>query len=626
MTDLDTGDSRTFPGKSGWLWLLVLVAACILFGRLDGSRFWDQDEGFFATTAAEMHARGDWIVPTFNGELFGHKPPWMYWMMMTGYSLFGPGELGARFFSAVFGLATVLLTFRLGERLFNRRTGLIAGLVLGTCLMFSVVSRAATPDVFLVFFSSLALYQFATRGFLQTRPTPAGSAPVSIRSMLPGKRADWVRVYAPMGIAALVKGPIGFLFPMAIIGLFLLVMTPVASSEPGQRAGRLRHWARFGPLNFLRTLRLMRLPLAAAVILLVAGPWYALVGILTEGAFHAEFFGVHHYQRFVTPMDNHSGPVYYYLLALLIGLFPWSIYGGPAVLHWWRDVRRQVPDRTALVFAGCWAGVYVGLFSLAGTKLPNYVLPAFPALALLLARFVDGALFRETREIQHLRRPVLISLVGLATTGFILSIGLPAFLSLASKSGSPAERWQVAESTLDILNWLAWLGVPLLAGGLVAIWLAGRGRLTEAIGTASLASVLFIGSFHLVLVPRVDQFQTPQEMAQLYRMGRESGEDQLAMYGFFRPSMVYYGKSPIHQCNNRGDVRRFLRQGGREAWLVVSEEALVKLQPLENLFDVVERRRNFPDRGDVLLLRGRTAAARASLPRQAEQRRFDDRR
>ena len=135
---------------------LLLACSLVLFLRLDSTRLWDQDEGFFAGTAAEMYAQDEWIVPVFNDEMFGHKPPWMYWMMMLGYQLFGVNELGARFFSAVFGTASVFLTYFLGSRLKNPRAGFLAGLALATCLMFSVVGRAATPDSYLVFFSTLA--------------------------------------------------------------------------------------------------------------------------------------------------------------------------------------------------------------------------------------------------------------------------------------------------------------------------------------------------------------------------------------------------------------------------------------------------------------------------------------
>ena len=139
------------------------IAVIALFTNLGATRLWDQDEAFFARTAVEMRERNEWIVPYFNGELFAHKPPLMFWMMRLGYMLFGVNEFAARFWSAVFGVLIALLVYRLGRRMFNAQVGLWAGLAMTTALMFDVVARAATPDCFLVFFSTLALYFFARR-------------------------------------------------------------------------------------------------------------------------------------------------------------------------------------------------------------------------------------------------------------------------------------------------------------------------------------------------------------------------------------------------------------------------------------------------------------------------------
>ena len=204
------------------LFCLSIACLLVLFLRLDSTRFWDQDEGFFAGTAAEMHAHDEWIVPVFNDEMFGHKPPWMYWMMIGGFKLFGVTELGARFFSAVFATASVLLIYHLGARLRNSRAGFFAGLALGTCLMFSAVGRAATPDSYLVFFSTLSLSIFALHGFARRTPTPIASEPAGIaqRELLPKRWSSYALMYGVMGLGVLTKGPIGFLYPMAVNGMF----------------------------------------------------------------------------------------------------------------------------------------------------------------------------------------------------------------------------------------------------------------------------------------------------------------------------------------------------------------------------------------------------------------------
>ena len=137
---------------------LGVVAVSVMMVQVGNTHLWDQDEGFYAATAAEMYARNEWITPTFNGKLFAHKPPMMFWGMMVGYGTFGISELGARFASTIFGLGTVLLTFAIGRKLFDTATGLFAGLAISSCIMFTLVARSATADSHLTFFTALALY------------------------------------------------------------------------------------------------------------------------------------------------------------------------------------------------------------------------------------------------------------------------------------------------------------------------------------------------------------------------------------------------------------------------------------------------------------------------------------
>src|SRR5215831_1843169 len=98
--------------------LIVSVACFAFFTNLGVTHLWDEDEGFFAGTASEMFARHDWVVPHFNGQLFSHKPPFMYWMMMLGFEAFGVTPFAARVGSAIFSAGTALLTYFFGRRLF----------------------------------------------------------------------------------------------------------------------------------------------------------------------------------------------------------------------------------------------------------------------------------------------------------------------------------------------------------------------------------------------------------------------------------------------------------------------------------------------------------------------------
>ena len=599
--------------RKPYLWIVLAVGVVVFFPALDATRLWDEDEGFFASAAAEMYARGEWIVPYFNGEMFGHKPPWMYWMMMLGYGLFGVGELGSRCFSAVFGIGSVLLTYRLGSIVFNRRAGFFAAMILATSLMFTVVGRAATPDSFLVFFSTWALYLFAAHGFAKP-PQRESATREHEPARLPERWSAFAWMYAAMGLGTLAKGPIGFLFPMAVIGLFLLCTTPRRAVAP--HASTWRRWIEvlrpFGPVNFLQTVWLMRPVTAALVILAVAGPWFYAVGVQTGGEFHREFFGVHHFHRAAVSMESHSGPIFYYVVSILVGMFPWSVFAAPALLLWIGRLRRHdETHRLALVLIACWIGVYVGLFSLAATKLPNYILPAYPALALFFAFSLDVWLASPNLLRVGWRRAAFgtVALVGMGMIAVFPVLGLVEFggQTLLDRAG-------LVKAVQHEVVWLGLLGLPAAAGGIAAVVLAERRRLGAAVGAVCATAVLTVAGLWNGAAPWVDQFQAPQEIVQGIHRDYGGAEVELGTFKFFRPSMVFYNRGPVQRFPEPRDVQVFFL-ANPAGFLITDSARLAELEPaLPPDVAVVARRPRFPEKGELTVLARRPGEAVAAKP------------
>src|SRR5262249_49760744 len=144
----------------------------------------------------------------------------------------------------------------------------------------------------------------------------------------------------------------------------------------------------------LRRLLDRRLALGLLAFALVALPWYVWVGVDTRADFLRGFFLTHNVNRYLSPMEHHGGPVYYYAAVLVLGFAPWSVFLGLFSGDAGRALRspeEEAPDgpRASVRFLCCWVAVYFGFFSLAGTKLPNSVLPAFAPVALLTGRFLD---------------------------------------------------------------------------------------------------------------------------------------------------------------------------------------------------------------------------------------------
>jgi len=611
-------------------WWILIIAAVVFFTNLGGTRLWDDDEAYFAGTAVEMMRRGEYVVPQFNGEMFAHKPPWMYWMMIAAFHVLGVTEFAARFLPAVFGVATCLLTYHVGRRLFNPRVGLIAGIALSTCVMFSVVARAATPDVYLTFFSTLALYIFAVTGFARHQGENKESRGIGelvaekaiaknrVLAYLPRSWAAFAAMYFAMGLAVLVKGPIGVVLPSAVIGLFLLCLTPSRPLDPS--APRWRRWReavrRFGPANFFLTVWRMRPVTAAILVLVVAGPWYAAVAVKTSGGFLSEFFLVQHLQRAMTPMEGHQGPFFYYLLAVLIGMLPWSAFATPNGLIIARGLRRPSEHRVSLMFVICWAGVYLGLFSLAATKLPNYILPAYPALAIMVAYFFDrwAAAPEECRVLWQ--RGAMGTLIAIGV-GLMLVPPIIGYLPIDGQT--ILARTRLADDLHHDLLVLCLVGLPIIIGATAALLLAERRRVslaTAALATTAVATLLVLWCH---AVPRVDRRQTSQDLANAIRRSADGEDFRIAQHLYFRPSLVYYARQQVEPCATPADVEAFL-DSPQARFVIVPDDRFEDLRDkLPPGVEIVARRPRFPKRGELLVIGNRGRRHSAAVGAVAEK-------
>jgi 4-amino-4-deoxy-L-arabinose transferase-like glycosyltransferase len=317
--------------------LLALTAALLLF-RLGRVPLIGPDEPRYARVAVEMHRSGEKITPMLQGQPWLEKPPLYYWLAGSGFSLFGETEAAARVPSVLAALLLVASTVYMGSRLYGREVGLHAGFVAATAPLTFVYGRAAAMDMLLAATVTAAVGLMALRllGLAGRLAMPAA----------------WVF----MALATLAKGPLGVLLPGLIVGGYVLAT---------------RQW---------RLVRTLLSPVGIALFLLVAGPWYLLVALDQGRAFVNVFLLNHNLQRFTSTIHRHPGPIFYYVPVLLAGVFPWSGlafagFGGVQP----RQSRRDL-------FVLLWLVLPFLFFSLAGSKLPGYVLPCLAPLALVAGR------------------------------------------------------------------------------------------------------------------------------------------------------------------------------------------------------------------------------------------------
>ena len=317
--------------------LVVLTCAAVLFvAGVGRGSLWDQDEAKYTQVAREILQTGDPITLHVNGRPWFVHPPLYMWLQALAGAIFGFSEVTARIWSSVFGVVGVYATILIGGELFGRPPALLAGIVLATTFEYFVLSRLAIFDVVLAAFMLLAFYAF-------------------LKAIRTGARRYryWTALWVGLGI--LTKGPVALLLP----GLVTAAYLAIRRISPGG----LRRWT--GPA------------LGAAALGL---SWYVVEWARHGWEFIRIVIGYYTVTRFVGVVEGQSGPWWYYAPVFGIGAFPWTAFLLAALPY---HIRRRREDGSLLVLL--WIGITVVFYSLAGTKLPNYVLPAFPFAALAVA-------------------------------------------------------------------------------------------------------------------------------------------------------------------------------------------------------------------------------------------------
>jgi len=345
------------------------------------------DESRYAEIAREMITSKDFITPHLNYVLYFEKPIFFYWLQSIAGMVFGLSEWAMRFWTATLGILGCLIAYTAGRKFYNRRTGLYAAIILASSLLYFGMSHLITLDmtVSVLIASSLFFFQIGTLE----------------ENNLKRRFFIWI-AFGISALAVLTKGLIGIVFPMMIVGTWVLL------------------------LNKWREIKKWYLPSSILIFLLIALPWHILLQLKQPSFFHF-YFIEQQFSRYSTLSANRYEPFYFYINAIFIGLIPWSVFIIQSIKHnWFRWRNRKNNESTLFLFLTI---ILITLFfSISHSKLIPYILPVFPSLAILIGKYFAD--FQDNKTIGLRIGFVILPIIAILLTAFI--INAPRYYPLAN--------------------------------------------------------------------------------------------------------------------------------------------------------------------------------------------------
>jgi 4-amino-4-deoxy-L-arabinose transferase-like glycosyltransferase len=488
------------PSWSRDLLLLALVFGALLFFRLGSYPLSNPDEGRYAEIPREMVETGDYVTPRLNGVNYFEKPPLVYWVTAACLRMFGPSEWSMRATPALFALAGVLITYAAGRRLSGRNAGLLSAAVLGTSLLYFAIARIMLLDMAVSVLMAATLFCF----ILGVREAP-------------GSRRRWFfyGLYASAALATLTKGLIGFLVTGAVMFLWLLIFN---------------QWKRLRPLH---------LPSGVALFLLIAAPWHILAAQHNETWVH-RYFVYEHWERFTTPAASRPGAWHYFVWIVLAGLIPWTGFLWSSARDALRGGWAKKNENADAWFFVTWAVFIFLFFSKSHSKLAPYILPIFPALAVMIGGWF-AQMLREADGGKRLR-------FGLRVFSFFCGLLALALCVVVSR---PALVRMDAEQALALQIPAFTMAGVLLIGGIFTPWLAKirgvRAAVAGLVGT--------MGLFLMTLTVAAPHIPKPgtKALAEIVTARAKPGDRVLHYHEFFH-DFTFYARRLVDVVAFKGEL------------------------------------------------------------------------
>lgn len=533
---IETADPRSFAWLQTRAVGPAVVAICLAvagaYWLFDSrSTLWDRDEPRFSRATAEMIESGNYLYPTFNGQLRPDKPILIYWLMSVPMRVLGPTSLACRFFSSVGIALTCALTFLLARRFLDATAGLWSMAILASTLLILVEGTAATSDGILLPCLVAVMVLFA-RG-LET----------------PLRWYDVAAMGLALGLGLLAKGPVALL-PVLVILVTLW---------------RLRH----GEIRLRPLLAALAGAVALGVLIFLA--WALPANRATGGEFLRLGLGHHVLARASQPLEGHGGRFLlnlpYYLPVIVAGFFPWTLHL-PGAIH--ALLGQRVGTARFRTLFWTWVVSVVVLMTLVATKLPHYILFTWPAFALavggVLAADAQGKL--AARDRNWLRGGIYFfgPVAGGAVVAFCV---VPFWLH---RPGTIVPFWSAA--------------AVLLLVSILALRQQLQDRPRASAMTLLTGMVVLLFPVMFGVLPALEKTKIAPALAQAVRR-QTAPEVPVAAFDYDEPTLHFYLGRPIEALAGEEAAVRWARQE-RPGVLIISKPALAEIEKRHGPLGLVE--------------------------------------
>lgn len=506
--------------KKNWFFLifLLLFFGSLYFFKIGVPSLFEEDEAKITEIAREITVTHQWINLQHNFEPSFHKPPLYTWLTAATFNVWKTNETAARLWAGVFGIFTILIVYFLGKNIYNDAVGKIAAIITGTSLLFIGLSRTGFVDTALTCFVSLTILWFL------------------IGYQNPSKRYFLILAGLSSALGMLSKGPLGIILPGATIFLYLLLQKD---------------------LKFL--IRYFKpICLGGILFLAVASPWWILETVLHGKTFLYALFGKYTVGIYTTPFQEHGEPFYFYLIVLFLGCLPWTfytIYG--FITAFYKKERSQ-----SLLFL-LWVGVVFILFSSATTKIPGYILPLLPALAILTSRGIEK-LYQPNTQNNILLKILLPGLVAVLM-GALLSASF--FIKLDPQFMAILRPTQVM-----LIGWIV-LSICAIIGGFLRSPKDNIPNGTYAILPFLGIAIIFVITAAYQILPFYEHYKPSKYIANTTKKLLPMPESATYYrYNVWQlSSLIFYTRHPISLLNTEQEVLNVLNSAQKSVIFMNTE-------------------------------------------------------